>query len=38
MMAKEMVKDESWIKEQINSFISVAKNYLPTIKPQYFKP
>jgi glycerol-3-phosphate dehydrogenase len=30
MMAKEMGKDEFWIKEQIDSFISVAKNYLPT--------
>jgi glycerol-3-phosphate dehydrogenase len=30
MMAKEMSKDESWIKEQINIFNSVAKNYLPT--------
>jgi len=30
MMAKEMGKNENWIKEQIDSFISVAKNYLPT--------
>jgi len=30
MMAKEMGKNETWIKEQIDSFISVAKNYLPT--------
>jgi glycerol-3-phosphate dehydrogenase len=31
MMAKEMGKDEQWIKEQINIFNSVAKNYLPVI-------
>ena len=30
LMAQEMGKDEIWIKEQINIFISVAKNYLPT--------
>ena len=30
MMAKEMGKNENWIKEEIDSFISVAKNYLPT--------
>ncbi len=29
LMAIEMNKDENWIKEQINIFISVAKNYLP---------
>jgi glycerol-3-phosphate dehydrogenase len=34
MMAKEMGKDESWIKEQINIFNSVAKNYLPTSNPK----
>ena len=36
MMAKEMGKDESWIKEQIDNFNFVAKNYLPTsnLKPQ----
>jgi glycerol-3-phosphate dehydrogenase len=34
MMAKEMSKDEFWIKEQIDSFISVAKNYLPTSNPK----
>src|SRR6187401_1688716 len=33
LMAKEMGKNESWINEQINSFISVAKNYLPTANP-----
>lgn len=31
IMAKEMGKDDEWIKEQIESFNSVAKNYLPTI-------
>jgi glycerol-3-phosphate dehydrogenase len=30
LMAKEMGKDESWIKKQINIFNAVAKNYLPT--------
>jgi len=34
MMAKEMGKNENWIKEQIDSFISVAKNYLPTSNPK----
>ena len=29
MMAKEMGKDESWIKEQMHNFNLVAKNYLP---------
>lgn len=29
MMAKEMNRDEFWIKEQINNFNSIAKNYLP---------
>jgi glycerol-3-phosphate dehydrogenase len=29
-MAKEMGKNEIWIKDQIDNFISVAKNYLPT--------
>jgi len=29
MMAKEMGKDESWIKEQIHNFNLVASNYLP---------
>ncbi len=29
MMAKEMQKDENWIREQIASFNSIAKNYLP---------
>lgn len=31
LMAKEMGEDENWIKEQINNFNSVGKNYLPTI-------
>ena len=30
MVAKELNKDEYWIKEQIDNFNSVAKNYLPT--------
>src|SRR6188768_1816271 len=34
MMAKEMGKNETWIKEQIDSFISVGKNYLPTSNPK----
>lgn len=34
MMAQEMGKDEYWIKEQINIFNSVAKNYLPTLNPK----
>ncbi len=29
MMAKEMNKDDQWIKDQIQNFYSVAKNYLP---------
>lgn len=29
MMAKEMNKNEGWIKEQINNFNLIAKNYLP---------
>lgn len=28
LMAEEMSKDEAWIKEQINNFNAVAKNYL----------
>jgi len=30
LMAKEMGKNEKWIKDQIDNFNSVAKNYLPT--------
>ncbi|HLG38093.1 MAG TPA: glycerol-3-phosphate dehydrogenase/oxidase [Chitinophagaceae bacterium] len=30
MMAEEMNKDNTWIQEQISSFKSIAKNYLPT--------
>ncbi len=30
LMAKQMDKDEEWIKEQINIFKDVAKNYAPT--------
>ena len=29
LMAKEMNKDENWIKEQVESFNKIAKNYLP---------
>lgn len=29
LMAKELNKDERWIKEQINNFNQVAENYLP---------
>lgn len=32
MMAFAMKKDEKWIKEQINNFNEVAKNYQPTIQ------
>jgi glycerol-3-phosphate dehydrogenase len=31
LMAEEMKKDEFWIKEQINIFNEVAKNYAPTL-------
>jgi glycerol-3-phosphate dehydrogenase len=31
LMAKEMNKNEEWIKQQIESFNEVAKNYLPNI-------
>ena len=36
LMAKEMGKDDHWIKDQLNNFTSIAKNYLPTsnLKPQ----
>ena len=34
LMAKEMGKDENWIKEQIDIFNSIAKNYLPTSNPK----
>jgi len=30
LMAKELGKDEAWIRNQIDSFNSIAKNYLPT--------
>lgn len=29
IMGKEMQKDQAWMKNQVDSFISVAKNYLP---------
>ncbi|MBC7874923.1 MAG: glycerol-3-phosphate dehydrogenase/oxidase [Ferruginibacter sp.] len=31
LMAEEMDKDESWIKQQINNFNAIAINYLPTV-------
>jgi len=34
IMAKEMNKDEDWIKNQIDIFIRLAKNYLPAINPK----
>jgi glycerol-3-phosphate dehydrogenase len=30
LMAKELTKSEDWIKNEIDSFNSIAKNYLPT--------
>ena len=30
LMAKETNKNEDWIKNEIDSFNSIAKNYLPT--------
>lgn len=35
IMAKEMNKDDNWIKKQIDNFNSIAKNYLPAtnLKP-----
>jgi glycerol-3-phosphate dehydrogenase len=30
IMAAEMNKDENWIREQINDFTKIAKNYLPS--------
>ncbi len=34
LMAAEMDKDESWIKEQINNFIAIARNYIPATNQQ----
>jgi glycerol-3-phosphate dehydrogenase len=36
IMAKEMHKDDNWIKNEINNFNEIANNYLPTsnLKPQ----
>jgi glycerol-3-phosphate dehydrogenase len=31
LMAVEMNKDEKWIKEQVNIFYNIAKNYAPTL-------
>jgi glycerol-3-phosphate dehydrogenase len=30
LMAKELGKDEAWVKNEIDGFNSIAKNYLPT--------
>ena len=30
-MAVQMNKDEHWIKEQINNFSDIAKNYTPAL-------
>jgi glycerol-3-phosphate dehydrogenase len=30
LMAEEIGKDDNWIKEQIDTFNLIAKNYLPT--------
>ncbi len=35
LMAEEMYKDDNWIKEQINTFNNIAKNYLPLKTNQY---
>jgi glycerol-3-phosphate dehydrogenase len=32
LMAKETNKDKDWVKTEIDSFNSIAKNYLPTLK------
>jgi glycerol-3-phosphate dehydrogenase len=34
LMAAEMKKDKVWIKEQLNDFTIMAKNYLPNLKLQ----
>ena len=34
IMAKEMQKNNDWIKNEIDNFISIAKNYLPTTNPK----
>jgi len=33
IMAREMGKNEVWIKDEIDDFNSIAKNYLPTLNP-----
>jgi len=30
MMAEELCKDDTWIKQQIDTFNAIAKNYLPS--------
>ncbi len=35
IMAKEMQKDNEWIKNEVNNFNTIARNYLPTIN---YKP
>lgn len=32
IMAEEMGKDELWVKQQVNDFIQIANNYLPSSK------
>lgn len=34
LMAKQMNKDEQWIKEQIDAFNTLANNYLPSVNNQ----
>lgn len=36
LMAEEMNKDEFWIKEQINNFNAIAKNYIPITNQQLY--
>jgi len=38
LMAKELGKDEAWIKNEIDGFNSIAKNYLPTSKNKQVTP
>jgi glycerol-3-phosphate dehydrogenase len=39
IMAVELDKDDDWIEEQIQAFLSVAKNYiLEDYKPEYAEP
>jgi glycerol-3-phosphate dehydrogenase len=34
IMAKEMLKDSEWMKNQLDNFIKIAKNYLPAANPK----